>query len=87
MRLLLFILGICVSLVGTGQRAEAQDYPWCAEYSGGGLGGGTNRLRQFCAVHGDSERHWRVLHSEYAIRTAAGSAPATAPSKLSLAGR
>jgi hypothetical protein len=42
MRLLLFILGICVSLVGTGQRAEAQNCPWCAEYSGGGLGGGTN---------------------------------------------
>jgi hypothetical protein len=40
MRLLLFMLGICVGLVGIGSRAEAQNYPWCAIYSG--KGGGTN---------------------------------------------
>jgi hypothetical protein len=49
MRLLLFVLGICVSLVGTGQRAEAQNYPWCADYGANGAGGtncGFTTLRQ-----------------------------------------
>jgi len=40
MRLLLFMLGICVGIVGIGNRAEAQNYPWCAIYSG--RSGGTN---------------------------------------------
>ena len=39
MRLLLFILGISVGVVITGKRVEAQNYPWCAQYSGDG---GTN---------------------------------------------
>ena len=42
MRPLLFILGICVGIVGVGNRAEAQNYPWCAIYNGGRGGGGTN---------------------------------------------
>jgi hypothetical protein len=40
MRLFVFILGICVGIVGIGNRAEAQNYPWRAYY--GGDGGGTN---------------------------------------------
>jgi hypothetical protein len=40
MRLLLFMLGICVALLSIGTRAEAQNYPWCAYYSG--KIGGTN---------------------------------------------
>lgn len=43
MRLFVSILGICVGIVGIGNRAEAQNYPWCAYYGGGGDGGGTNR--------------------------------------------
>jgi hypothetical protein len=39
MRFLLFMLGICVGVVGIGTRAEAQNYPWCAYYSGKGDGG------------------------------------------------
>jgi hypothetical protein len=35
MRLLLFLLGICVSLLGIGNRAEAQNYPWCGVYRDG----------------------------------------------------
>jgi hypothetical protein len=49
MRLWLFVLAICVSLVGTGQRAEAQSYPWCADYGANGAGGtncGFTTLRQ-----------------------------------------
>jgi len=41
MRRFLFILGICVGITGFGTHAEAQNYPWCAYYSGG-MGGGTN---------------------------------------------
>jgi Protein of unknown function (DUF3551) len=41
MRLLLFVLGICVALLSIGTRTEAQNYPWCAYYSASG-GGGTN---------------------------------------------
>ena len=36
MRLLLLMLGISVCVVGIGTRAEAQNYPWCAYYSGKG---------------------------------------------------
>jgi Protein of unknown function (DUF3551) len=42
MRFLLLILGICVGLTGVGNRAQAQNYPWCAIYGGGAAGGGTN---------------------------------------------
>ena len=35
MRLLLFMLVICVGIVGIGSRAEAQNYPWCAIYGTG----------------------------------------------------
>ena len=42
MRLLLFVLGISVAVIGIGTRAEAQNYPWCAIYSGGAVSGGTN---------------------------------------------
>jgi hypothetical protein len=40
MKLLLFTLGICVGIVGFANLAEAQNYPWCAYYSG--KFGGTN---------------------------------------------
>ncbi len=39
MRILLFVLAIFVVAAGTGTRAAAQNYPWCADY---GTGGGTN---------------------------------------------
>ncbi len=42
MRILLFVLGIYLAALATGTRAEAQNYPWCAQYSGGGMGGATN---------------------------------------------
>jgi Protein of unknown function (DUF3551) len=35
MRNLLFLLGALVVLAGTGTRAEAQNYPWCALYDAG----------------------------------------------------
>jgi hypothetical protein len=42
MKLLLFVLGIGVAVFGIGTRAEAQNYPWCAIYGEGAVGGGTN---------------------------------------------
>jgi hypothetical protein len=42
MKPLLLILAICVGIIGTGKRAEAQNYPWCAIYGDGAAGGGTN---------------------------------------------
>ena len=42
MKLLLVLSGICVALLSMGTRAEAQNYPWCAYYSSGDEGGGTN---------------------------------------------
>ena len=41
MRLSLSILGIVIATVALGSRAEAQNYPWCAQYSGE-MGGATN---------------------------------------------
>ena len=38
MRLLLFVLGILIATAAIGTRAEAQNYPWCAYYSGDGGG-------------------------------------------------
>lgn len=40
MRLMLFVLGICLGFIVIGNRAEAQNYPWCAYY--GDAFGGTN---------------------------------------------
>ncbi len=42
MRILLLTLGILWSMTAFGSVAEAQNYPWCADYSGGDMGGGTN---------------------------------------------
>ena len=42
MKLLLVLSGICVALLSMGTPAEAQNYPWCAYYSSGDDGGGTN---------------------------------------------
>ena len=42
MRILFFVLAIFVVTAGIVTQAEAQNYPWCAIYSGGMGGGGTN---------------------------------------------
>jgi len=35
MKLVRFILGISAGILGIGNRAEAQDYPWCLHYGTG----------------------------------------------------
>ena len=42
MKSLLFALGILTATTMLGTIAEAQNYPWCAQYSGGVDGGGMN---------------------------------------------
>jgi hypothetical protein len=37
MRYLIIVIGILLAMAAGGQRAQAQNYPWCAYYSG--LGG------------------------------------------------
>ena len=37
MKLLLFILGICIGIGGIEKPAKAQNYPWCAQYSDGSM--------------------------------------------------
>ena len=36
MKLLLFMLGICIGILGIEKRADAQNYAWCAQYSDSG---------------------------------------------------
>ncbi len=42
MRILLCLSALFVAAVAVGTRAEAQNYPWCAQYDGRGGGGATN---------------------------------------------
>ena len=42
MKTLVFALAILAATTALGTRAEAQNYPWCALYSGGSMGGGRN---------------------------------------------
>jgi hypothetical protein len=42
MRSLLFAVGIVIGIAAAGGDAHAQNYPWCAEYGGGDMGGATN---------------------------------------------
>jgi len=42
MRFLLLTLGVLVAIAALGTRAQAQNYPWCAIYGGGSMGGARN---------------------------------------------
>ena len=42
MKLLLSALAVIAASAALGTPAQAQNYPWCALYNGGGAGGGTN---------------------------------------------
>jgi Protein of unknown function (DUF3551) len=42
MKPVLCLLGALIVTTAMGTRAHAQNYPWCAYYSGRGLGGATN---------------------------------------------
>lgn len=42
MRVSLLALGFLAAAIVSGTPAAAQNYPWCAQYSGGSMGGGRN---------------------------------------------
>ncbi len=42
MKFLIPLVAILAAIAGFGTSAHAQNYPWCAYYSGGRFGGGTN---------------------------------------------
>jgi len=42
MRVSLITLGLLAAAIVSGPPAGAQNYPWCAQYSGGSMGGGRN---------------------------------------------
>jgi len=51
MRMLFFVLAIFAVTAGIGTRAEAQNYPWCAQYSGlGGTNCGFTTIQQCMAT-------------------------------------
>jgi hypothetical protein len=51
MRIMLFLLAIVVVAAGIGTRAQAQNYPWCAQYSGlGGTNCGFTTFEQCMAT-------------------------------------
>ena len=63
MRLLLFILGIGVGIVSIGNRAEAQNYPWCGVYRDGVMICSFTTFPQCLATRERS----RVLHTKQHI--------------------
>jgi hypothetical protein len=48
MKLFLFVLGVLVGMAGIGTRAEAQNYPWCAQTASmeGGMNCGFTTYQQ-----------------------------------------
>lgn len=42
MRFWLATIGLCIALAAVGTRAQAQNYPWCANYGSPSGDGGTN---------------------------------------------
>jgi hypothetical protein len=52
MRLLLIVLGVAAVMAAPGSSAQAQNYPWCAQY-GGGNGGRNCGFTTFAQCQAD----------------------------------
>ena len=52
MRIPILVIGVFIFAVGIGERVEAQNYPWCAQYSGraGGMNCGFVSFEQCMAT-------------------------------------
>ena len=61
MRLLVFIAGVFAAILCIEKSAEAQNYPWCAEYGGTPSGPTNCGFCNLSAVSGHDQRNWRVL--------------------------
>jgi len=84
MRVLLFVLAIFAVTAAIGTPAQAQNYPWCAQYSGlGGTNCGFTSFQQ-CMAH--ARRHGRLLQRQYAIRSSRRAAGAARPQAVVIVG-
>jgi len=63
------LLGLVGAATVLGTPAQAQNYPWCAQYSGRALSDEL-RLRQLRAVYGYRLWNWRLLHTEQYVSAA-----------------
>jgi hypothetical protein len=52
MRLFLIVMGIAAAMAAAGSGAQAQNYPWCAQY-GGGTGGRNCGFTTFAQCQAD----------------------------------
>jgi len=67
MRHALILLGIFLVTLAVGTRAEAQNYPWCAEYSGN-MGGSMNcgfTTREQCMATVSGVGGFCVVNTQY----------------------
>jgi hypothetical protein len=64
MRLLLFMTGVLVAILCVERPAEAQNYPWCAQYGASPQCAHELRLCNLSAVSGHYQRNWRVLRPQ-----------------------
>ena len=84
MKPLLCAAAIAAATSVLGAPAHAQNYPWCAKYSGGPARRRVElRLRQLPAVHG--HRHWnrRLLRAQHVVPIGGAARPAALLSVLS----
>jgi len=64
--------GLVGAVLALTTPAHAQNYPWCAQYSGRALGRSDElRLCQLRAVHGNRFRYRRVLRAKHDVPAAA----------------
>jgi Protein of unknown function (DUF3551) len=63
MRLLLFVLGGCVGIACSGTRAEAQNYPWCAQYKAGAMNCGFMTFQQCLATVSEAGLASKTIHT------------------------
>ena len=67
----MLLLGIVGALMVLGTPAHAQNYPWCAQYSGRALGGAQNcGFVSFAQCHGNRFRHRWFLRAKHDVPAA-----------------
>ena len=65
------LLGLVGALMVLGTPAQAQNYPWCAQYSGRALGGAQNcGFVSFAQCHGNRFRHRWFLRANHDVPAA-----------------
>ena len=68
MRLLLFILGIGAGVIGIGNRAEAQNYPWCGVYRDGVMICSFTTFQQCLSLSAKLGSAYKTTHTKHRLR-------------------